>query len=88
MLYEQALEEVDRNYAPGTIDFLKQKEKGLWEKIVEEEAGINETLLTGGTDELKEHVEKWLALYMKAIGIFRMPKSLPWPAVSASERIA
>ena len=58
ILIEQPLEEVDRNYPPGTIDFLKEKEQELWEKIVEEEMVITEALFTEGTGEFKEYVEK------------------------------
>lgn len=70
-MFNQALEEINLNYEPGTIQFIKTTHPDLWKRIVETENKITGTWLSGNTEDFKAALDEWRKFNLQAIGIFR-----------------
>jgi hypothetical protein len=73
-LCSQAIERINNEYYPqalGWIDWTKEHDPKLWEKIEEAEEKLDAPLDRGISLEQYSHlVDQWEALYLKAIGNF------------------
>ena len=66
-LIDLILEEIARDYEPGTLPWMKVNRPGEWEKMLTLERGTNETALEGDLKGLRELLDE----YQRLINFYR-----------------
>ena len=78
-VFRCALEEINREYLPGTIDYVKTTYPKLWKRIVSAEDKLTEAWLSGGVEEFHRALGEWRDLNLQAIKIFRQRENSQQP---------
>ena len=84
-MFKKDLEEVNRQYQPGTIQYIKATHPELWKRIVDAEDKMSEAWLRGIADEFQNSLEEWRDLNLKGIEIFRDRRITPWELFPGGE---
>ena len=69
--FNQVLEEINRQYEPGTIRHIRENYPGLWQEIVGAENRLSDSWLIGNTEGFKKDLNGWKNLNLQAIEIFQ-----------------
>ena len=70
-VFRCALEEINREYLPGTIDYVKTTDPELWGRILSAEDKLTEAWLSGGAEEFHRVLDEWGNLNRQAIEVYR-----------------
>jgi hypothetical protein len=70
-VFRCALEEINREYLPGTIDYVKTTDPELWERILSAEDKLTEAWLSGAAEEFHRVLDEWENLHRQAIEVYR-----------------
>jgi hypothetical protein len=70
-MFNQALAEINCQYESGTIPYIRENYPALWQRIIENEARLNDLWLAGETGPFKLAVEEWKNLSFQTIKIFQ-----------------
>ena len=78
-VFEHALQEISREYLPGTIDYVKTVYPELWKRIVSAEETLSQAWLSGSAEDFNHALGGWRNLYLRTIELFRsMGTKLPF----------
>jgi hypothetical protein len=69
--FAASLEEINREYLPGTIDYVKNTNPGIWKRIVAAEDSLTNGWVSGGAEEFHQALAEWRRLNRQAIEIYR-----------------
>ena len=69
--FNQVLEEINCQYEPGTIRYVRENYPGLWQEIVGVENRVSDSWLIGNAKGFKKDLEEWKNLSLEAIEVFR-----------------
>ena len=69
--FNQGLEEINWQYEPGTIPYIRENHSALWQKMVESENRLCGLWLEGKPEAFKLSLDEWLNLNLRAIRTFR-----------------
>lgn len=70
-VFRRGLEEINREYLPGTIDYVKTIDPELWGRILSAEDKLAEAWLSGGAEEFHRVLDEWRNLNRQAIAVYR-----------------
>ena len=70
-VFRRSLEEINREYLPGTIDYVKTTDPELWGRIVSAENRLNGAWLNGEDQNFSGALNEWRDLYRQAFEIFK-----------------
>ena len=62
---DTALKEINRNYQPGTLEWMRVNRPEEWEKMISLEDRINQAALRGDEEELERVLVDYQILYLK-----------------------
>lgn len=70
-----AIKEINSFYKPGTLEWIKAHQKGLWIQIIDLEEKINQAILKGEEgykieNLLQEYVKKWKVGHARQRSLF------------------
>jgi hypothetical protein len=67
---QQAIEEIDQGYKPGTLEWMKRSRPEDWKRMVAIEAMIKEKALTGDIEELRKALEEYRKFMLVMVKVF------------------
>jgi len=76
VLFKKALEGISRRYRAGTIKYIREHHRGLYEQTEQEEDKLNEVWKAGlegeaTLEEFRGTLIKWYSLHIKGIEIYK-----------------
>jgi hypothetical protein len=71
---DTALEEINRNYQPGTLEWTKVNRPEDWKKMISLEDRINQAILRGDGEELERALGDYQKLIFEMAKLFKTPQ--------------
>jgi len=71
---DSVLEEIAKEYQPGTLVWMKRSYPDDWSRMVNLETEINQAALEGDVELLEKALERYRGLILTMVGIFKIPK--------------
>jgi len=74
-MFQKAVDEFNRRYVEGTIDYIRKRHPDLYQKMNEAEDRLNEVWKAGrqgkaGIEEFRKTLKEWYLLHLKGIEIY------------------
>jgi len=74
-MFEKAVDELNRWYIKGTIDYIRKRHPDLYQKMNDAEDRLNEVWKAGlqgkaGIEEFRKTLKEWYLLHLQAIEIY------------------